>query len=414
MSKKPHIAIIGSALSGNKGAAAMLESAMQTLSARFPEADFTLLSMYPEEDRKQNPYKNLEIVDASPLMLGVGINSGALAHRLLPFAREVIHDNSPAVRALKKADVLLDQGGITFVDGREKFLIYNVASILPALNLGVPVVKCAQALGSFQNPINKWAAKTYLPKMAAIVSRGAVTHEYLEGLNLTNVTEGADYAFLLDVTKDDQKAAEQKFDVKFFDAKSKVVGVSPSVVMRKKVDAAGGSYVREIVDFIDYVTSKKGYKVALIPHSVRTGTDKTHNNDLPLCQEVYAKLADKKKVLFIDQEMGSQELRYIIGKCDVFVASRFHAMISSLSMAVPTLVIGWSHKYKEVLDMFGLAEWAFGQDKLSQEYLRTRFDELDTQSVQVKEKISTALPDVKKKAYVQVDVIAEVIERGQQ
>ncbi len=408
----PHVAIIGSALSGNKGAAAMLESAIQTLSARFPDAEFTLLSMYPEEDRKQNPYKNLEIVDASPLMLGVGINSGALAHRLLPFARNVIHDNSPAVRALKKADVLLDQGGITFVDGREKFLIYNVASVLPALNLGVPVVKCAQALGSFNNPINKWAAKTYLPKMAAIVSRGAVTQRYLEGLNLTNVVEGADYAFLLDVTKDDQKAAEHKFDAAFFDKTSRVVGVSPSVVMRKKVDAAGGSYVREIVDFIDYVTSKKGYKVALIPHSVRTGTDKTHNNDLPLCQEIYAKLSDKKKVLFIEQEMGSQELRYIIGRCDVFVASRFHAMISSLSMAVPTLVIGWSHKYKEVLDMFGLAEWAFGQDKLSREYLRTRFDELDAQAGDVKKQITKSRPDVKKKAYVQVDVIADIIEKG--
>lgn len=409
--KNINIAIIGSALSGNKGAAAMLESAIQTLTERLPDAQFTLLSMYPDEDRKQNPYKNLEIVDASPLMLGIGINSWALAHRVLPFAREAIHENSPAVRALKKADVLLDQGGITFVDGREKFLLYNVASILPALNLKVPVVKCAQALGSFENPINKWAAKTYLPKMAAIVSRGAVTHEYLNSLKLDNVIEGADYAFLLDVTKDDKKSAEQKFDAVFFD-KSKVVGISPSVVMRKKVDAAGGSYVREMVEFIDYVTSKKGYKVALIPHSVRTGTDKTHNNDLPLCQEIFAKLSRPKKVLFVEQELGSQELRYLIGQCDLFVASRFHAMISSLAMGVPTLVIGWSHKYKEVLDMFGLADWAFGQDKLTQNYLRERFDVLDNDADTIRKKIAAALPGVKKKAYEQVDVIVRVIETG--
>lgn len=408
MKTNPRIVIIGSALSGNKGAAAMLESAIQTLSERYEDAQFTLLSMYPHEDRLQNPYKNLEIVDASPLMLGVGINSWALAHRVLPFARNVIHENSPAVRALRGADILLDQGGITFVDGREKFLLYNVASILPAINLGVPVVKCAQALGSFNNPINKWAAKTYLPKMAAIVSRGAVTHSYLGGLGLKNVTAGADYAFLLEVTEDDKKSAEKKFDKNFF-SKSKVTGVSPSVVMRKKVDAAGGSYVREIVEFIDYVTTK-GEKVALIPHSVRTGTDKTHNNDLPLCQEIYAKLTHKDKVLFVEEELGSQELRYIIGLCDLFVASRFHAMISSLAMGVPTLVIGWSHKYQEVLDMFGLAEWAFGQDKLTQDYLRERFDALDTQSAEVSSKIADALPSVKEQAYRQVEVIVEVIE----
>ena len=59
-STRPQIAIIGSALSGNKGAAAMLESAVQTLTERFPDAEFTLLSMYPAEDRKQNPYKKFE------------------------------------------------------------------------------------------------------------------------------------------------------------------------------------------------------------------------------------------------------------------------------------------------------------------------------------------------------------------
>ena len=246
--------------------------------------------------------------------------------------------------------------------------------------------------------------------MAAIISRGAVTHEYLEGLKLTNITAGADYAFLLEVTDQDKKLADQKFDATFFEG-TKVVGISPSVVMQKKVDAAGGSYVREMVEFIDYVTQEKGYKVALLPHSVRTGTDKTHNNDLPLCQEIFAKVAMKDKVLFIDQEIGSQELRHIIGLCDLFVASRFHAMISSLAMSVPTLVIGWSHKYKEVLDMFGLAEWAFGQDKLSQTYLRERFDALDSEKIAVRETIEAALPEVKKRAYVQVDCIAKIIEK---
>ena len=44
------LTIIGSALAGNKGAAAMLESAVQTLSERLGEVEFTLLSMYPRED----------------------------------------------------------------------------------------------------------------------------------------------------------------------------------------------------------------------------------------------------------------------------------------------------------------------------------------------------------------------------
>lgn len=401
-----NVVIIGSALSGNKGAAAMLESSIQTLDDK--DTKFTLLSMYPKADSLQNPYKNLSIVDASPLKLGVVINSLALLYRLLPFLRRTIAGSNPAIKALSEADVLLDQGGITFVDGREKFLLYNVASILPALNMKVPVVKCAQALGPFEGFINRTAAKIYLPKVATIVSRGRITHEYLEGLQLDNVVAGADYAFALDVIKAEADAAKSKFSVKPLAGK-KIVGVSPSVVMRGKVDAKGGDYALEMVEFIDHLTAQ-GYGVMLVPHSVRSNTDKTHNNDLPLCTEIYNKLTDKDSVLFLDQELTSQELRYWIGQCDYFVASRFHAMVSSLAMAVPTLVIGWSHKYREVLEMFELEQWAFGQDKLSQGYLRDRFAKLVDDERSVRAKLKKHLPEVKAKSAKQVEVIKQIID----
>jgi len=38
------------------------------------------------------------------------------------------------------------------------------------------------------------------------------------------------------------------------------------------------------------------------------------------------------------------------------VASRFHAVVGCLSQSVPTLAFGWSHKYRELLDDFGVAE----------------------------------------------------------
>lgn len=399
------IAIIGSALSGNKGAAAMLESAIQTLDDG--NTEFTLLSMYPRSDAQQNQYKNLNIVDASPIELGVVINSLALLYRIIPPLRSFILQRSPAVKALVEADVLLDQGGITFVDGREKFLIYNVASILPALNVKTPVVKCAQALGPFNSPINRMAAKIYLPKMAAIVSRGRITHEHLMSLGLHNVTAGADYAFSLELTKKEAASAKKRFDPKPLKGR-KVVGVSPSVVMQKKVVAAGGDYAQQIVRFIDYVVAE-GYAVMLVPHSVRSNTDKTHNNDMPLCKDVYSRLSSTKHVLFIDEELSSQELRYWIGECDFFIASRFHAMVSSLAMGVPTLVIGWSHKYREVLEMFELEEWAFGQDKLTEQYLEEQFKLLVKNQQSIRKKLQKHLPEVKKKSLLQVSVIDDVI-----
>lgn len=403
-----HITIIGSALSGNKGAAAMLESAIQTLGERLDSPHFTLLSMYPHEDRAQNHYDNLDIVAAAPTQLGVNINILALAYRVIPFLRPLLRRKSKAIRALSSSQVLLDQGGITFTDGREKFLLYNVASILPALNIKTPVFKCAQAVGPFRNPINRRAAKMFLPATHTMVTRGRISHEFAEGIGLRNLYAGADYAFSLEMDGAEADQISRHLDVSFFNDDTDTVGVCPSVVLQKKVDARGGDYVGQIASFIEALR-RQGKKVALIPHSVRTGTDKTHNNDLPLCREIHTRLRIGNDLLFVDRELSSQQLRWLIGRCDLFVASRFHAMVSSLAMAVPTLVIGWSHKYREVLEMFDLEEWAFSHEKLTPEFLLKRFSDLDAGRAGVQEKLDARLPDVKARSVAQADLIANIV-----
>ncbi|WP_430868061.1 polysaccharide pyruvyl transferase family protein [Demequina aurantiaca] len=400
------VAIIGSALSGNKGAAAMLESAVHHLTERHPDVQISHLSMYPRSDAELNNHSNVTVMDASPLRLGVLINGGALAWRVLPFARESIESGVPEVGALAQADVLLDQGGITFVDGRTKFLIYNVASILPALFVRTPVVKCAQALGPFKTAANRALAKALLPRMAAIVSRGAVTQEHLDGLGLTNTVAGADLAFTLDVTPADAAAADAKVDASFF-AAGDVVGVSPSQVLRAAAEGRGEDYVQQIVDQIDYLTETMGRPVYLVAHSTRPN-EKTHNNDLPVCRLIHERVASPERVLFPDGELSSQELRSLIGRCDLFVASRFHAMVSSLATGVPTLVLGWSHKYREVLDMFDLASWALPADGVDQATFEARVSELDAGKAQVRATLADRFPAVRAKAMEQLDVIDQV------
>ncbi len=49
------------------------------------------------------------------------------------------------------------------------------------------------------------------------------------------------------------------------------------------------------------------------------------------------------------------ELRRLVRVCDVVGVSRFHAMVGALAESVPVAVMGWSHKYAEVMDSFGLA-----------------------------------------------------------
>lgn len=387
----------------------MLEASIQAILDEYPDATFTLFSMYPSEDRLQNPFSQLDVIDAQPKQLGMTINTLSLLYKLFPFLRSTLRKNSKAIAALTSSDVLLDQMGISFTDGREKFLLYNTAAILPALLLNTPVIKCSQAIGPFKNPINRFVSKAFLPRINSIITRGQITHGFAKELGLTNITESSDSAFTLKSIGNERQSISRTLDLSFFDKGKMVIGVSPSVVVQKKFEAkTGKNYIQLMADYINGL-STSGLRVALIPHSVRSGTSKTHNNDLPLCESIYSKLQYRDEVLFADHELSSQDLRYLISLCDYFVTSRFHAMVSSLAVGVPCLVIGWSHKYQEVLERFELESWAVGFEDLTTKILWEKTDQLVSEGAKVRESISKNLPFVIELARVQEREISRVI-----
>lgn len=397
-------AIIAATLSGNKGAASMLEASVQAISKQDKQARFSVFTIYPEQDKRFNHYKNVQLLNAKPLYLALTINTLAFLYMVLPPLRRMLRKNKE-INALAEAHILLDQGGITFVDGRAKFLIYNVATLLPALFMGIPVVKCSQAMGPFTS-INKKVAKFVLPKMQAIFSRGPITHSYLENLKLRNVTQSTDLAFLLEIEDPEIAEANALLKRNKVSVTNKTVVLMPSEVVRKKVEATGQDYIDYNRKFIVFLAGQ-GYQVLLLAYSAREATDKRHNNDLPVCRDIARGL---DRVTFIDQEISAQQLRFIISKSAVVVTSRFHAMIAALSVGVPPLVIGWSHKYEEIMGMFDLESATLGTDKLDQQELHNTFKLFMKNRTQNAKKISKGIPKAKANAAKQITAIIDVVD----
>lgn len=403
--------IIASTLSGNKGAAAMLEASIQSITHKDPSAQFSLFSYLPvKEEKAKNSYDNLIIMRGSPLYLGLVINPLALLHKIIPPLRPLIQKNH-AIRTLLESEVLLDQGGITFVDGREKFLLYNVASILPAILLGTKVVKCSQAMGPFNGFINKTVAKLLLPRVTKIMARGEQTEKYLNNLGLKNVLPAADYAFSLDVTSSENKKGREllkKYGLSQATNKD-LVCICPSQVVRVKCEELGVDYSGIMAHFIDDIQSS-GYRVLVLPHSAREHTQKTHNNDIPICDEIIKKVTLKNSVIFMNEEISAQAQRYIISKSRFGLVSRFHAMIACLSVSTPVAVIGWSHKYQEVLQQFDLEDYAVDLSKLSPQKLKELLKKLDTNHSSISKKINKHIPAVKKSSSLNTIAVLEAAQ----
>ena len=100
---------------------------------------------------------------------------------------------------LSQCDLLIDLAGVSFIDGREKFLPFNILTLAPAFFLKVPVVKFSQAMGPFRNPLNFFTAKHILSRCERLFARGEQTAANLSNLPLSRNSwqMAGDLAFLL-------------------------------------------------------------------------------------------------------------------------------------------------------------------------------------------------------------------------
>jgi len=401
------IVIIGSAFAGNKGAASMLTASIQTILKEDAKAEFTLLSLYPEEDKILNEYDQLTILPTKPVYLALILNALCVLYWAMPPLRPLLM-RSRHIRALAEADVFLDQGGITFVDGRELFLLYNIASILPGILVTKNVIKCSQALGPFKSRFNRFFSKLVLPKINTIITRGKITESHTKELGLTNTKLLPDYAFAMAVTSEKKKAAEKvllKYGLK---NKENIVIVAPSQVMRRKCGENNKDYVKILASTITEL-SNQGSQVVLLPHSIKMSKS-THNNDIPLCDAIFELCSENNSCAYIRELLGPQELRHIIGTANILITSRFHAMVSGLSGEVPVVIIGWNHKYREVMDMFNLKTKVITTENISTKSIVSYFEAVKANQESDRLLIHSKLKGIQDLARSHVTVIIKSIK----
>jgi len=410
------IAITAASYSGNKGAYAMLQSSIKQLKDIYGDRlKINLMSVYPKEDKKQAPFDFIKIVSCKPEQLLFLAFPLAILFKLLgwiPFTKKFFKLNK-IIKAYLSTDLVIDEAGISFVDSRGPIMnIYAFVCAAVPLLLGVPVVKYSQALGTFNSSINRMLAKWILPKMHLICARGEITFNNLKSIGvIDNVKICADGAFSMpDDSRHTDKINEICEKDSFYKIKEKVISLSISSVVQKKCEKKGINYIKIMTCFIDYL-NEQGYNVLIIANAAREGKIKPRNNDLLVCDAVYERVQRKKMVRWYPREMTAEEIREFISHTDVLVASRFHAMIGALEKCVPTLLIGWSHKYKEVLDMFELGDYAADFSNLSNEILKDKFENFIINKENIRLNISKHIDSVKKSSQNNITYISEIIDR---
>jgi len=367
-------AIVGGSIWGNRGAEAMLETTIAQIRQVAPDTVFNVYTIYPERDPLLVSDEKIRFLSGKPLVFALRYFPLALLHKLLGLLR-VRLPLPESLAHMKGSCCLLDMGGITFSDGRTLQLLYNVFSIWPAMLLDVPVIKLSQAMGPFEQLINRILARHFLPKCDRIFARGEITAEHLRTLNLNRdkYDRAADIAFLYQPEnslseENEDKLAElaAKLDERR-QAGIGMVSIIPSSLVFDRTAGEAGDYAAKLLAIIA-AACREDNQVVVLPNASRAGSGKVMNNDLIVIDALRDRAARDlprellEKLHWVDLDINARGIRTLVGKTDVLVTSRFHGMVAGLSLCVPTMVIGWSHKYRETLADFGMDGYAINYE----------------------------------------------------
>jgi colanic acid/amylovoran biosynthesis protein len=379
--------ITAGTLTGNRGSEAMVTTCIQQIKIFFPDSEIYIATYYPKDDLKEikkpffKKFKNLFIYSITPCSLVFQCVPLALISKILPFLKNNSAKQCGTILDLLKADLVLDVAGVSFIDGRKKFLLFNILSILPYIIHNIKIIKLPQAMGPFHNFINRIAAKIILSKCTRVYARGQRTMQHVQKLNIKKkLYLSPDITFSLKHNNVKEYKKRKKKYIAFVPS-SLVMSIYPN-------------YIEHLAKSIDQLQNKN-FEIKLIVHSWRDNS-KPRNNDLIAAEEINKHLENKIEI--IGYGKNSTQIREEISSCKLIVVSRFHAMIAALYTFTPMLVIGWSHKYKEIMDDFELkSEYYLDYSDIDYLTIAKKINSIYLNGNQISNKIKKKLPIIKKK-----------------
>lgn len=408
--------LIGSFLEvHSNGDMAVLTSMVKSLRETMPEASLTLLISAPEVTQARYGdflrTNKVEVV-RSPWFAEHGSRLVTLVYsglRALQFA---------LLRRgfLRRYDLYLELGTDTHTDYYGTIPFYAcLFPLLLCIASKRPFAVCAQTVGPFNSRLSKRVARFVFSRARLITLRDKISQDYLNALGITGTHLVADLAFLLQPVPDG-RVVEILSGEGVAASGRPLVGVAVS--QRIHTYAFGSTenererkakYVELMAALADRLVEVLGATVLLVSHD-----NTPRMSDRLVSEDIHRQAKAKDRVVVLDGGYRTEEIKGVIGGCDLFVGCRMHAVIAAVSMHVPTIAVSYGHKFQGVLagllnpeqDIVDIAQ--YGPEELLDELtLRIR------RKWEAREEVARALGDkmsgVRSRALLNATLVADLI-----
>ena len=236
-------------------------------------------------------------------------------------------------------------GGDGFSDIYNTFTFkQRLGESLFAMKNGIRLIQLPQTMGPFEKPENYMIAKKILLYSDLVFVRDTKFVQELTKM-------GINYELTNDLSA---YMEPEPWDI---DIIPDSVGLNVSGLCYSNSFRTLSGQFEFYPDLIDGIISnfqKKGKTIYLIPHSYNYYEPEESNDDIIACRNAYDRLKDKSNVYFIDNDLISPQIKYVISKMSFFIGARMHANFAAIYTNVPVFGTAYSYKFEGAFDANGL------------------------------------------------------------
>ncbi len=243
----------------------------------------------------------------------------------------------PGTVSPSKIDVVIDASGFAFSDqwGPEPAQLLT-RKMSRSYRVRQALFLLPQALGPFEKPAVRDATKALFERARLVFARDTRSFAAAVKLDATGkISKCPDFTIGVQPVAAPELLLPERF-----------VGIVPNLRMMDKT-TNGADYLAFLRHAIELIEAK-GLTPTFVLHDAEED------------RKVIGLLGNDYERIRVLTHADPRVLKWLLGKSEFVIGSRFHALVSSLSQGVPCIGIGWSHKYPELFSDFSCSETLIG------------------------------------------------------
>lgn len=413
------ILIVDLHCASNRGDAAILEGVIASLRKYFPDTEITVMTDYPNSARLINQVHSVKQAMVPFRWANLRKNIASIyALVAAVFSRWGI--TLPGMRIMREklliepymeADLVVSNGGGFLNDFYAPGNLGRLWGLYFAKLLGKPVVLYAQSIGPLNRTPYRQVARYVLNKVDLITLRDSRSKEILKsiGVNRPPIYVTADAAFTMPLTSSKPIQLWRYEDNIPMDKSGLKVSISVREWPYYTVSNGHKRYLATMAALADWLISEKNAQIIFV--STCTGFAGYHNDDRIAAHEVIEcmKYCKKKNPVILYGEYIPQELSAIYGYMDLHIGTRMHSNILAMLSGTPFVAVQYEFKTGELMKVFGLEEYLSDINHIEFEDLKEKVDKALANREQIKNQISSKLPETIDKSQRSAQLIFEML-----